>query len=417
MIRPHTWPRRPLRSLLALTLLVTAVACTGTFEEGAPIVLLSVSGGTAANAPATIEAFVIEPPTAVEGRRATPLGAGPVSGVELTRPVLGWDWVDRDATIGGAGAGRSELVVLSGVIAPEVAGRDAWLLRYDVSTFDLAAPALTPLGSPVPLVRDGAWDVGSIPVEAGFEPTDGVCLAGVSTSSTGRFAVLLDRRGACGGSASEAYLYVVDLELRQLVWSSTPDDVAPVAPFIDQGSDRADVWRRVPGATEWAEVDVEAAELTGTGPDRRVDGTLVDAVVAGDDRWLLTEQGLRTLSAAGTLGAAQASATGSDRRFVETGAGLPVVIVGGSDLWVHPTPAAAASRAAGAYRAGVTDAPDRMTYLLRAGAIDALDLLVFDPTQELRSAVRTLYRDDAASVRLAAPRLATYFRPPLPPTP
>lgn len=417
-------PKRPRLALaLALWLTLALVACTGTFEESAPVVLLVATGSDAGGSDAAIVAFLVEPPGPATPRSVTPLGGGDLAS-DIVYPIQDWDWRDRDGAASGPGAGRTQLTVLASRTSSEASARQARLHRYDVSAFDPASPALAPSAAAIDLVVDGVWatDVG----EGVFAPDEGVCLSAVSISARGTYAALLDRRADCQAGASETALYLLDLSAAppRLVWTSTPVDVAPARAPIDQARDELDVWlTRASGFDVYrASVDTLRGPLGGSEPLVSDDETraLRDVSVlpsAAGERWLLFDGQLRTLSDSGQLTPGVPSASGATRRLVPTDARLPVVVVGGTDLWVHPTPSSEALRLPRAYRDGATDVADRLTYLVRNGAIDTLDLLVFDPQQPLGASVAELYRDGASDARLSAPRLLTWFRPRAAPTP
>jgi len=414
----HATPGKGRVTAAILALLASALlaACTGTFEEGAPLVLLVATGSAPDGSDSSITAFLVEPPTAATPRSISPLSPTNLAGPELRYPVQGWDWVDRQASLAGAGRGRTQLVVLAGTTAPVATDRVAELVRYDVAAFTTDTPSLSDLNETLSLVRDGVWDSVAVPSVDGFAPLDGVCLVDVSVSSTGRYAALLDVRSACGETTG-SYLHIVDTLTPALIWSSTPSDVATARPFIDQGSDRVDVWTTVAGGAQWQRFDLASGTLLEPPLATLADGALRDVSEAGADRWALSDGRLRVVAADGTLGGDHATVSGADRRFVPTAAGLPVVIIGGGSLVVHPTPTSERLERQRAYRAGATDVADRLTYLVRTGAIDTLDLLVLDPARGLDDALRTGYTDAGTEARLSAPRALTWFRPRLPPTP
>lgn len=420
MNRSYSVTARLVRGLGAIALTVAALAaCTGTFEESAPLVLLVATGPTQAGGDAAIVAYLVEPPGAATLRSVEPLGAGDLApGVSL--PLVAWDWVDRDALAVGPGRGRTRLVALASATTTDPTGRRALLHRFDLAAFDADAPVLAPVDpSPLSLVVGGAWDEDAFPVNAGASlPDGGVCLAGVSVSSDGRYAALLDHRAACGASDTLATLLVVDLTERALVWSSTLGGVVPVRPFVDQARDRLDVWALLPSGAEWRAFDLATMELGPQLASTSV-GVPTAAAPAGAERWVLANGRLYVWRADTAIGSGVASATSSASTFVRTGPGLPVVILG-PDLWVHPTPSAEALRvqgAAGTYTAGTTDGPDRLTYLVRPGGIDTLDLLLLTPEEPLTRVISPAFRDPQDDPRLADPRLVTWFRPRLPPTP
>jgi len=420
MIRSCTVAARLARGLGVTALIIAALAaCTGTFEESTPLVLLVATDPAQAGGDAAIVAYLVEPPGAATLRTVTPLGQGDLApGVSLT--LVGWDWVDRDALAVGPGSGRTRLVALASATSADPAERRASLHRFDLADFDATAPALDPVDpSPLSLVSVGLWDEGAFPVDEGASvPDEGVCLADVSVSRDGRFAALLDHRAACGGDDAFPTLLVVDLTDRRLVWSSTFEEVVPVRPYIDQARDRLDVWRRLSGRSEWRQLDLATLELSAplVAPDV---GVPTAATPAGDERWVLANGRLYVWRADTAIGTGVTSAAFGDSTFVRTGPGLPVVILG-PDLWVHPTPSAEALRvqgASGTYVAGTTDGPDRLTYLVRAGVIDTLDLLLLTPDEPLTRVISPAFRDPQDDPRLADPRLVTWFRPRLPPTP
>ena len=418
MIRSCTVVACLARSVVALAI-ATLAACTGTFEESSPLVVLVATDPAQPGDDAAIVAYLVEPPGAATLRTVTPLGAGDLApGVSL--PLVGWDWVDRDALATGPGRARTRLVALASATSADHAGRRALLHRFDLAAFDADAPTLSPFDpAPLPLVDGGVWDEAAFPVADGASlPSAGVCLAGVSVSSDGRYAALLDHRAACATGDTLATLLVVDLTDRALVWSSTLGGVVPVQPFVDQERDRLDVWELRAGRAEWRELDLATLQIVDTF-DPVSDGVPVAAVPAGAERWVLVDGRLYVWRHDAPIGTGVASATNAASSFVATGPGLPVVILG-PDLWVHPTPTAEALRvqgAAGTYLAGTTDGPDRLTYLVRTGAIDTLDLLLLSPEEPLTRVISPAFRDPDDDPRLVRPTLVTWFRPRLPPTP
>ena len=407
------------RTLVALAVCVAALTgCTGTFEEGAPLVLLVATAPSGPDDGGAIVAYLVEPPGAATLRSVTPLGPADLA-ADLTLPIAAWDWVDRDALGVGAGLGRTRLVVLASDRAQQAASRSARLHRYDVAAFDPATPGLSPVApGPLSLVVDGAWDEASVPSDTGVVlPNDAPCLSGVSVSRDGRYVALLDDPAACG-STDLAALLVVDLTETELVWVSSFAGVAPVPPYVDQVGDRLDVWELVPNGAAWRTFDLTEGTV-GARLASSDAGVPVTVTAAGEERWVLAGGRLSVWRPDATPSAGVASATSAAGRFVATGAGLPAVLLA-PDLWVHPTPSAEPLRvqgASGTYVAGVTDAPDRLTYLVRAGVIDTLDLLVLTPDAPLSSVISPAFRDPSDDPRLTNPRLVTWFRPRPPPTP
>ncbi len=407
---------RRLAALAALAAsVVTLSACTGTFEEGTPLVLLVANGPD--EAASQVVAFLMEPPGPATPRQVTPLGGADLA-ADLTLPLRGWDWVDREALGIGAGRGRTRLVALTSATSTTNDGRTALLHRYDVAAFDPDAPALVAVDdAPLSLVREGRWDDETFPVTSGTQaPSEGVCLVDLAVNGDGRYAALLDHRAACRSGESEVGLYVIDLAERQLVWSSTPDDVARTRPLIDQREGHLDVWQRTPDGYDWLHLDLATRSLSGS--IHRISGSAFVAVSAADDeRWALLDGRLQVVSADSSGAPGETSASGTDRRFVATGPGLPVVIIG-TNLVVHPSPTQAALSPHGrAYTDGVTDVPDQLSYLIRNGAIDTLDLLLLDPNEPLSRVVSEVYRDPTDTPLLTQPRRVTWFRPRPPPTP
>ena len=407
---------RSLLPLLAALVVIVSSACTGTFREGTPVVLLIANGPD--DAPSQVLAFLMEPPGPATPRQVTPLAAADLA-PDLTMPLWSWDWVDRDALAAGPGRGQTRLAALASATSSTPTERAAMLHRYDVSGFDLGAPSLAPVGeAPLTLVSGGSWNEAAFPAAPGVTPPlDGVCLVGVSVDAGGRHVALLDRRAACRAAETEVFLHVVDLIQEELVWSSTPDDVAPVPPFIDQREGALDVWRRVPGGFDWQVLDLATRTLSPT--LQTVTGTaLVDVSPAGEARWALLDGRLRVVTSATPGEPGEPSGTGTERRFVDTAPGLAAVIVGGDNLVVHPDPAQPAlSPFARRYRDGVTDVPDQLSYLVRSGAIDTLDLLLLIPTEPLARVVSVVYQDAVEAPLLTQPRRITMFRPRPPPSP
>ena len=396
------------RLLPALAVVSLLGACTGTFLEGTPLVLLVANGGE--DAPSQVVAFLVQPPGPATPWQVTPL-AGADLAPDLTLPLRAWDWQDRDPLAAGADAARTRLVILATRQERSPEARTALLHRYDLSSFDVDAPALEPRDpAPLELVREGRWSEAAFPVAEGVQaPEDGVCLTDVAVSSEGRYVALLDRRAACQAGDPSVGLHVLDLEAPALVWSSTPDDVAPVQLVLDQQRQRLDVWTRTASGYAWRQLALDTLTL---GPElQRLGTALVDVSAANDARWALVGGRLRVVSDDDDGEPGVASASGSDRRFVPTATRLPVVIVG-ADLVVHPSAASAAlDPLARRYVDGATDVPDQLSYLLRRGAIDTLDLLVLGPDLPLREAVREAYRDPPGAPLLDAPRRLTAFRP------
>ena len=411
-------PAPRLRALLLALLtawLVMLSACTGTFEEGTPLVLLVAIGPD--DAASQVVAFLVEPPGPATPRQVTPLGGADLA-ADLTLPLRGWDWVDREAFGVGAGRGRTRLVALTSATSTVIADRHALLHRYDVATFEPEAPALAAVDdAPLPLVREGRWDDDAFPVADGVQaPSEGVCLVDVAVDGDGRFAALLDHRAGCRSGESEVGLHVIDLDERRLVWSSTPDDVSRTRPLIDQREGSLDVWQRTPDGYDWLRLDLGTRTLSAT--VQGISGSaFVDVSATDDERWVLLDGRLQVVSSESAGAPGEASATGTDRRFVATGPGLPVVIIG-TNLVVHPSPTQPSLSPPGrAYADGVTDVPDQLSYLLRSGAIDTLDLLLLDPDEPLSRVVSEVYRDSPDAPLLTQPRRVTWFRPRPPPTP
>lgn len=406
--RPRADGARGALAALAATLALTVAACTGTFQEGAPLVLLAATGGP--DVPSTVTAFLVTPPGPATPRQVTVLPGGDLA-PDLTLPLRAWDWEERDPLAAGT-LSRTRLVVLATSEAASSTARSAKLHRYDVSAFDLDAPALAPIdAAPLQLVDAGRWNDAAFPVAAGLQaPEDGVCLVDVAVSSTGRYAALLDRRAACQAGDPSVTLHVIDLEERGLVWSSTPDDVARARLVLDQERGRLDVWLRTATGYAWRQLELESATL---GPEvQRVPTGVVDLVAANDARHVLSGGRLRVVTSESDGEPGVTSASGSERRFVPTAARLPVVLIG-SDLTVHDDPTQPALDAfARRYVDGDTDTPDQLAYLLRAGAIDTLDLLVLSPEVPLREVVRPAYVDPPGAPLLANPRRVTWFRGP-----
>jgi hypothetical protein len=104
-------------------------------------------------------------------------------------------------------------------------------------------------------------------------------------------------------------------------------------------------------------------------------------------------------------GATRPSALG----FVETGSGLPVLVRTTAGLAVHASPEDDDERLAPTlYVDGASDVADLLAYLVRPGAIDAFDLLLYDRTlPNPTAAVTTSY----PAPGVTAPRAITFFRP------
>ena len=389
-------------------------ACTGTAREGAPLVLLVANG--AEGAPSQVLAFLVEPPGPATARQVTQLGNGDLA-PDLTLTARAWDWEARDPLAARSAGSRTRLFVLATRQDLVGTGRAALLHRYDVAAFDIDAPTLLQRDpGPLELVRQGRWSEATFSVEEGVQvPEDGVCLVDVAVSSDGRYAALLDRRAACDPSDLSVGLHVIDLDDRSLVWSSTPDDVAPTQLVLDQERDRLDVWIRTASGFSWRQLDLVTLA---TGPELQVLGSgLVDVVAANDLRWALLGGRLRLVSDETDGAPGVASASGTDRRFVPTAPRLPIVIIG-PNLVVHKNVTSEAlAPFARRYFDGDTDVPDQLSYLLRVGAIDTLDLLVLSPERALPDVVQVAYRDPPGEPLLDAPRRLTYFRPPQLPSP
>ena len=401
--------RALMRLLLAALAVVSLVgACTGTLPEGTPLVLLVANGGE--DTPSQVVAFLVQPPGPATPRQVTALRS-PNLAPDLTLPLRAWDWQDRDPFAAGGDAARTRLVVLATRQERDVDLRAALLHRYDLAAFDVDAPALAPRDpAPLELVREGRWSEAAFPVADGVQaPEDGVCLVDVAVSSDGRYVALHDRRAACQPGDPSVGVHVLDLEAPALVWSSTPDDVAPAQLVLDQERQRLDVWTRTASGYAWRQLALDTLTV---GPElQRLGTALVDLAAANDTRWALVGGRLLVVSDDSDGEPGVASASGTDRRFVPTGARLPVVILG-ADLVVHPNAGSAAlDPFPRRYVDGDTDVPDQLSYLLRSGAIDTLDLLVLSPDLPLREVVREAYRDPPGAPLLAAPRRITAFRP------
>jgi hypothetical protein len=321
--------------------------------------------------------------------------------------VVGLDWLDREEAGGVAGAGRSRVVMLVSQRTAAPTGRAAQLHGYDTATFELAAPsALDPVPElTLPLVTGGLWQ---LPVRGGvLAPLDGVCLDAVSVSRTGRYVALLDRRVACDPTApaGDNVLLLVDTVEGALVWSTTAAPVRGVPPLIAQGTGRLEY---LTGAVLRT---VALADLSPVGESAPLPSTF-DPIRAlgrhGPDRLVVMNDELYRIDAAGAVtgpAATQPNVLG----FVETGTGLPILLRTSSRLVVHAGPGDAEPQSlARAYQDGDSDVTDQLTYLVRPGAIDTFDLLLYDRTvTNPIAAVITSY----PAPELAQPRAITWFRP------
>jgi hypothetical protein len=398
--------RRRLAALLALIVIAFAVSCTGTVQPGLPLALLVVEGGDATTA-SRVLGFAVDPPGPATPRAVRPLGLATLT-PGVTGPIVDLDWLDRDETGTGAGRARSSVVLLESLRAPAAASRRARLHGYDTAGFDVAAPApLAPVSAlDIPLVSAGVF---LLPPRSEFvqAPDPGVCLDAVSVSLTGRYVALLDRRSACapGEDPTATFLLVVDTQERDLVWSSVADPVRAAAPIVDQGAGRVDFLR---DARLWGLSLAAPAPVPLSGDVVATLDPVRGFVRHGADRLVLAGDAIRRIQPDGTVtpgGTTRPTALG----FVETGAGLPVLVRTTGGLAVHASPADDDERfGAVLYADGTTDVVDLIGYLVRPGAIDAFDLLLYDATAgNPVAAVTTAY----PAPDLQQPRVITFFRP------
>jgi hypothetical protein len=406
--------RRTAVVLMAAALLVTA-GCTGTFTPGTPLTLLVVDGGPGATS--NVLAYAVDPPGPATPRAVRALGVGTVT-PEIDGPVVALDWLDRDETGTVPPAGRRIVAMLVSERTVARGARAARLFAYDTSPFDVEAPAPLDPYAPLtfPLVEDG---VVVLPFAAGvLAPDPGVCLSALSVSRTGRYLALLDARSACDPSApaDQNVLLLVDTQppmpnpVPVVVLSTVAAPVRAVAPTIDQAADRVEYVTETVG-TVVRRVGLADRSVVDTSPTLPGVGTFdsVDAFARyGSDRLVVAAGRLFQLDAAFEVGPAVTTRP-AVARIVETVPGMPVVLITASGLVVHATPADDDEAfLAGPYGDGVTDLPDVMTYLVRPGAIDSLDLLLYDPLAlNPIGTARTTY----AAPEITAPRAITYFRP------
>ncbi|MBA2668054.1 MAG: hypothetical protein H0U69_13580, partial [Trueperaceae bacterium] len=387
-----------------LATLLVAAACTGTVQPGLPLVLLVIEG--APGATSAVLAYAVTPPGPATPRDLRALGSGTLT-PGIDGPVVDHDWLDRDEV---GFLGRSTLVLLVAEHAGAEDARAARLFGYDTTGFSVEAPsALEPVARlTFDLVVDGAF-VPAVPplVQA---PRFGACLRALSVSGDGRFVAALDDRTACGETttAGEGVLLLVDTEagpLGTLVWSTVADPVRPVAPIVDQATGRLEFLR---GTRLRSLSLLDLDDETESQP--LAIGTF-DPVLAlgrhGDDRLVVVADRLHRIDPTGAV--TSVSTRPNAIGLVDTGASLPVVVRTPTQLVLHVTPGDDDEAAfARAYTDGATDVTDRLTYLVRPGAIDTLDLLLYDRTaMDPIQAVLTPY----PLPEVTAPRAITWFRP------
>lgn len=214
-----------MRRLVALTLLLTLVACTGTFEIRPPILLVISFNDEDGPALALVrDNFATGPSgtarelTFIEAsRRALPAGA------------VAFDVVDR------AGR-RPTLVVLS---RDPSAPHTAYLRGYALAGIDPDAPAA--------FAEDGNFtrDLTALLRDQPELADDAdYCLVDVQVSSSGRYLALLEDRSACGSDDLVA-VYVLDLrpnpdkpEEVSLVAAVDTEPLVAVGLHLDQQLDR-----------------------------------------------------------------------------------------------------------------------------------------------------------------------------------
>jgi hypothetical protein len=403
-------PRHRTRAVAAALTLLSLVACTGTFEPGLPLALLVVHGtGTEAS---QVLGFAADPPGPAAPRTVRSLATGNLA-PGLAGPVVALDWLDRSETGAFGPGGRSRLVLLVSQRAAAPAQRSAALHGFDTAGFDVEAPA--PF-DPVPVLTFPLVAAGELQVSVRpgvLAPSGGVCLNGLSVSRDGRFVALLDQRTACdsGALASDNVLLLVDTVGAQpeVVWSTTASPVRAAPPRIDQAAARLDY------VTGTVVRGLALATLTATPDSTALSGaTTLDPIQAfgrhGVDRLVVTTNRLFRVEASGAV----APPAGVPTRpttvgLIETGAGLPILLRASDALVVHANAADAdPATLARPYLDGATDVIDQLAYLLRPGAIDTFDLLIYDrAVGDPIGSVLTSY----PAPELTAPRLITWFRP------
>lgn len=225
---------------MAALLAALLTACTGTFEEPLPLLLVAGFGDEVALVEDNFHAFAAgDAPqrelTFIDGSR---------QGAAAT--VRDLDVADRDGD-------RHPLYVLSR------GGGDAYLERFDTRDVDRADGA-----GFAPLAGEGALDLGAALGATAFEGP--YCPDALAVSRTGRFVALLDDPAACGTSGVTT-VFVLDVATWSdpaVVYPAEPalaPDFAAVPPVWDQ---RRDGFYFVAGSrppeVRFAEVDEDAAD-------------------------------------------------------------------------------------------------------------------------------------------------------------
>jgi hypothetical protein len=398
---------RSVRLALAAVALLVAAACTGTFQPALPLALLVVDG--AAGAPSRVLGYAVDPPGPATPRAVRPLGTQTLT-PDVTGPVVGLDWLDRDESGGTVGGGRNRLVLLVSQQSPDQAGRSASIRGYDTSTFDVDAPGPLDAVPDLTLVGLVSGGVLQLPARPGVQaPLEGVCLDAVSVSRDGRFLALLDRRTACDAAADPTNnaVLLIDTVEQDLAWSTAADPGHAAPPIIDQGAGRLDFLRA--SAME----SLSLADLTLVAPSESlppIDDAFDTVRFArhGPDRLVTVGSALYRIDPTGAV-TGPVSTQSDPAGIVETAPGLPVLIRTPARFVVHDGPADDDEEwVTRPYRSGTTDVADQLTYLVRPGAIDTFDLLLYDPSvTNPVQAVVTAY----GAADLTDPRLVTWFRP------
>ena len=206
-----------MRRLVAVTLLLTLVACTGTFEIRPPVLLVIAFDDGSPQLALVRDNFATGP--SGTPRELTFIEASRRS---LPAVAVAFDVVDR------AGL-RPTLVVLS---RDPSAPHTAYLRGYVLAGIDPDAPAN--------FAEDGdfARDLTALLRDQPELADDAdYCLVDVQVSSSGRYLALLEDRSACGSDDLVA-VYLLDLNQDRLVAAVDTEPLVAVGLYLDQQLDR-----------------------------------------------------------------------------------------------------------------------------------------------------------------------------------
>lgn len=359
---------RAIRLLATLAMLASLAACTGTFEETEPLLLVAGVNDASGNPQVVLIEDRFSPVQSTQDRLAV---------IDASRRALTYPAVDADVT--DRNGLRSELVLLARELDTAVPRSE--LRFYSLDGIDPTDPVAFAASPEHPTVALTGTPGGLLDTYSGGP---GTCPTSLQASQDGRYVAVLDDRSVCSGVSSDLVtLYLIDVAGPQpsVVFTSGAQPVLPAKPYLDQASPDEHLYYLVRGINS-----MQVYRMTlpngSSGPYLGLSLPGTDGTVLRADRDVLVSLGSSQLRSIALTSGATANSVGTvdDSRVLavdDTGTTSQVLVVGQDRTFVHADPSdASPAQLLNLYgRAAVIDPLNRFAYVMRDGVMYIIDLL------------------------------------------